>query len=117
MHTCLFIKLIYKDPEMTQEGCYVEKEITLPFVPFIGLRIGVGNRHAEKITEVTYFSNDPKFYCRVEAGAPIAPIEFVNSETPNFLKNFDNYKDAYLGSGWKLNWISKENLDEGDLDE
>jgi len=61
MYTCTFVKYLWKDIDKKRLYRTLEKQITLPFIPSIGIEVGEGEWFSGKIERV-FWDNSKKLF-------------------------------------------------------
>ncbi len=77
MYKCTFIKYLWKDSDTKRLYRTLEKKITLPFIPVIGIEIGEGDWFSGKIERIVWDNIDKIFTIKV---IDIVPKEGISSE-------------------------------------
>ncbi len=77
MYTCTFIKILWKEQEKKRKFKNMEKKITLPFVPTIGLEVGEGDWFSGKIERIVWNNTDNNFTIKV---LDITPKDGITAE-------------------------------------
>ncbi len=97
-YTITLSKLILEDSNEGAKYASLRYELSLPFVPFIGLSLGEKNWSSGTIKSVYFDNATLKFSCHVEN-------EYANDDvdddyTPD--SYFDHLVERAVSEGWKL---------------
>jgi len=77
MYTCTFVKFLWKDLDKKRLYRTLEKKITLPFLPSIGIEIGEGEWFSGKIERIVWDNLDSLFTVKV---IDITPKDGLSAE-------------------------------------
>lgn len=77
MYTCIFVKYLWKEQDKKRRFKILEKKISLPFPPAIGLEVGEGNWFSGNIEQIVWDNIDKKFTIKV---LDLTPKDGVSAE-------------------------------------
>jgi len=77
MYECIFIKYLWKEKQKKRKFKTLDKKITLPFAPTIGLEVGDGDWFSGKIERIVWDNSENKFTIKV---LDITPKEGISAE-------------------------------------
>ena len=77
MYSCTFVKYLWKEKDKKRRFKTLEKNISLPFQPTIGLEVGEGDWFSGKIERIVWDNADEKFIIKV---LDITPKDGVSAE-------------------------------------
>lgn len=77
MYSCTFIKCLWKEKQKKRKFKTLEKKITLPFPPTIGMEVGDGDWFSGKIERIIWDNKENNFTIKVQ---DIIPKEGITAE-------------------------------------
>ncbi len=88
MYECIVIKILWKEKQKKRQFKTLEKKLTIPFPPVIGMEIGEGDWFSGKIERIIWDNIDQKFTIKV---LDLTPKDGVTAEL---------LLDVALKQGW-----------------
>jgi len=90
MYQCTFIKFLWKEKQKKRRFKTLQKNITLPFQPAIGLEVTEGEWFSGKIERIVWDNTDKIFTVKVQ---DITPKEGITAEL---------LLDIAIKQGWEM---------------